>query len=99
MDPVGVCRVCVVDVGGRVRAASGVRPCEDGMKVQTGGERVERQRRVLTALLLAEHPTPCRRERTAADCELEALGRHYRLLGDNAEPFPLLSPRPSGDGP
>ena len=27
MDPVGVCRMCVVDVGGRVLAASCVRPC------------------------------------------------------------------------
>src|SRR6188474_2533701 len=57
-DPVGVCRMCVVDVGGRVLAAACVRPCEDGMAVQTGGERVEKQRRLLTALLLADHPVP-----------------------------------------
>ena len=57
LRPVGVCRLCVVDVGGRVLAASCVRPCEDGMTVQTGGDRVERQRRMLTALLLADHPT------------------------------------------
>src|SRR2546423_8553690 len=56
LRPVGVCRMCVVDVGGRVLAASCVRPCEDGMNVQTGGDRVEKQRRMLTALLLAEHP-------------------------------------------
>ena len=81
LRPVGVCRTCVVDVGGRVLAASCVRPCESGMNVQTGGERVERQRRTLTALLLADHPTPCARERTTGDCELEALGRKYGLLG------------------
>jgi formate dehydrogenase major subunit len=51
------------------------------MQVQTGGPRVEKQRRMLTALLLADHPTPCERERTTADCELEALGRRYGLLG------------------
>src|SRR5205823_6900130 len=82
LRPVGVCRMCVVDVGGRVLAASCVRPCEDGMTVQTANERVEKQRRILTALLLADHPTPCERERTTADCELEALGRAYGLLGD-----------------
>jgi formate dehydrogenase major subunit len=48
LDPVGVCRMCVVDVGGRVLAASCVRPCEEGMKVATGGEKVERHRRMLT---------------------------------------------------
>ena len=81
LGPVGVCRLCVVDVGGRVLAASCVRPCEEGMNVQTGGERVERQRRTLLALLLADHPKPCRRERTTGDCDLEALGRRYGLLG------------------
>ena len=34
-DPVGVCRMCVVDIGGRVFAAACVRPCEDGMEVKT----------------------------------------------------------------
>src|SRR5438477_11429729 len=63
LRPVGVCRLCVVDVGGRVLAASCVRPCESGMNVRTGGERVEKQRRTLTALLLADHPTPCARDR------------------------------------
>ncbi len=80
LRPVGVCRLCVVDVGGRVLAASCVRPCEDGMTVQTGGARVEKQRRMLTALLLADHPSPCERERTTGNCELEALGRKYGLL-------------------
>src|SRR2546421_3301558 len=80
LQPVGVCRLCVVDVGSRVLAASCVRACEDGMVVRTGGERVEKQRRTLTALLLSEHPSPCERERTTGDCELEALGRQYGLL-------------------
>jgi formate dehydrogenase major subunit len=34
-DAVGVCRVCAVDVGGRVYAAACVRPCEEGMEVKT----------------------------------------------------------------
>jgi formate dehydrogenase major subunit len=82
LRPVGVCRLCVVDVGARVLAASCVRACEEGMNVQTGGERIESQRRVLTALLLEDHPTPCERERTTGDCELEALGRRYGLTHD-----------------
>src|SRR3954466_24829 len=64
MRPVGVCRMCVVDTGGRVLAASCVRPCEEGMKVETASPKVEKHRRMLTALLLADHPTPCAKERT-----------------------------------
>src|SRR6188768_2283757 len=67
MDPVGVCRMCVVDTGGRVLAASCVRPCEEGMKVETNTPKVEKQRKMLTALLLAVHPVPCAKERTTAD--------------------------------
>ena len=40
-DPVGVCRLCVVDTGGRVYAAACVRPCEDGMQVTTTSEEIE----------------------------------------------------------
>ncbi len=83
LRPVGVCRLCVVDVGGRTLAAACVRPCEEAMQVRTGGELVEKQRRMLLALLLAEHPTPCRREQTTGDCDLEALGRSYGLLPVN----------------
>src|SRR5829696_9525207 len=51
LDPVGVCRMCVVDTGGRVLTAACVRPVEEGMKVETATPKVERHRRMLTALL------------------------------------------------
>src|SRR5262245_39102533 len=86
LRPVGVCRLCVVDVGGRLLAASCVRTCEEGMAVHTGGPRVEKSRRVLTQLLLAAHPSPCQRERTTGDCDLEALGRHYGIAMNGAAP-------------
>ena len=91
LEPVGVCRMCVVDVGERVLAAACARECADGMTVQTCSESVEQHRRMLTRLLLADHPIPCQREKTTADCELEALGRNYGLLstsqpiGDNGD--------------
>src|ERR671916_308954 len=55
-DPVGVCRMGVVDTGGRVFAAACVRPCEDGMEVTTASEEVERSRAVLTELLMTDQP-------------------------------------------
>ena len=80
IDPVGVCRMCVVDVGQRVLAASCVRECEEGMCVATNSDKVTRHRRMLTALLLADHPVPCAREQATANCELEQLGRDFGLL-------------------
>ena len=51
MEPVGVCRMCVVDVGERTLAASCVRSCVEGMNVETHSESVERHRKMLTRLL------------------------------------------------
>src|SRR5260370_7133820 len=73
--PVGVCRVCVVDVGGRVLAAACVRPAESGMKVTTNSAKVSGSRRTLVELLMADHPSPCAREQQSGDCELETLAR------------------------
>ena len=55
-DPVGVCRMCVVDTGGRVFAAACVRPCEDGMEVKTSTPELERSRATLTELLVSDQP-------------------------------------------
>jgi len=55
--PVGVCRVCTVEVkNNRVLAASCVRPAEAGMVVSTASESVRRARRTLAELLLAADP-------------------------------------------
>ena len=85
-DPVGVCRMCAVDVGGRVYAAACVRPCEEGMEVKTATTDVERQRAMLTRLLLADQPPPDEdpKETTTADNELLVLVRRYGLEREDA---------------
>src|SRR3990170_2877090 len=55
-DPVGVCRLCVVDVGQRVYAAACVRTCEDGLEVRTQTPEIEAQRKMLVRLLMADQP-------------------------------------------
>jgi len=74
--PVGVCRLCVVDAGQRVYTASCVRQVEPGMVVKTSTPEVVGVRRTLLELLMADHPTPCERQKATHDCELE------RLAGD-----------------
>jgi formate dehydrogenase major subunit len=87
-DPVGVCRVCAVDVGGRVYAAACVRPCEDGMEVKTATPELERNRATLTQLLLSDQP-PVEddpKETTTADNELLVLVRRYGVQQENGLP-------------
>jgi CRP-like cAMP-binding protein/Fe-S-cluster-containing hydrogenase component 2 len=74
MSPVGVCRVCAVEVkGARVFAAACIRSAEAGMAVKTSSAAVVQARRTLVELLLADHPTPCARQSATRDCELERL--------------------------
>src|SRR5580698_825476 len=69
--PVGVCRVCLVEAGGRVLTAACVRPAENNMVVSTNSERVVKVRKTIVELLMADHPSPCARQRHSGDCELE----------------------------
>src|SRR5687768_3556564 len=88
-DPVGVCRMCVVDVGARVYAAACVRPCEDGMEVQTATPEVETRRATLTQLLMADQPPTDEdpKETTTGDNELLALARRYGVQREDGLPL------------
>src|SRR5215470_17463431 len=66
--PVGVCRLCLVDTGARVLSAACVRPIEPGMKVTTNSEKVLSARKTLLELLMADHPSPCTRQKNSGDC-------------------------------
>src|SRR5437763_12655206 len=95
--PVGVCRLCVVDTGGRIFAASCVAPVAGNMVVSTGkdgserSEKVREARRTLLELLMADHPSPCARQQHSGDCELETMAR---VMGVTQPRFAKrLSPR------
>ena len=89
LDPVGVCRLCVVDVGERVKAAACVRLCQAGMEVQTATAELETHRAMLTELLMSDQPadSPAAdlRELSLADNELIALSRRYAASGNRFE--------------
>jgi len=97
LKPVGVCRMCAVEVeGARVMAASCVREAEQGMVVRTNSEKVERCRAMLTELLLAEQPESSRKVETTGDDKLFELQERYgvkvRLPHGNSRPQDDSSP-------
>ena len=87
-DPVGVCRMCVVDTGTPAFAASCVRACENGMTVKTDTPEVERSRAMLTRLLLSDQPARDQdpKQTTTADNELLKLADRYGVAA--ADPGP-----------
>jgi formate dehydrogenase major subunit len=87
-DPVGVCRMCVVDVGAPAFAASCVRACENGMTVTTASPELERSRTGLIELLLADQPDRDRdpKQTKTGDNELLALADKYDVTKENGLP-------------
>jgi formate dehydrogenase major subunit len=59
LQPVAVCRVCVVEVEGtRVLQAACIRQVEDGMVIHTQSDKVKRSRAMLVELLMSDYPKP-----------------------------------------
>lgn len=82
LNPVGECRVCMVEVkGARTLVASCVRECEEGMVVNTQSDRVEKSRRTVIEMLMADHPSPCSKHSQTGDCELELLAEQIGVDG------------------
>ncbi len=87
-DPVGVCRMCVVDVGAPAYAASCVRACENGMEVRTATPDLERSRATLIELLLADQPERDRdpKQTSTGDNELLTLADRYGVTREDGLP-------------
>jgi CRP-like cAMP-binding protein/Fe-S-cluster-containing dehydrogenase component len=96
MNPVAVCRLCVVEISkvkrGQRRTERKLLPAcqhrvEETMEVQTvaspndpaAGARIRSAVKTLVELLMADHPTPCAKEKQTQDCELEALARRFEV--------------------
>ena len=94
LEPVGVCRVCAVEVEGeRVFAAACVREAAEGMVVHTHSEKLERCRDMLTELLLSEQPDTSAREQTTAGSGPVCPGSRARpVLGRDRSRPPSLHP-------
>jgi NADH dehydrogenase/NADH:ubiquinone oxidoreductase subunit G len=74
LTPVGVCRVCVVEVeGSRTLVGSCHTPVTEGMIIHTRSPNVIAARKVIVELLLASHPDSCLVCDKANVCELRKL--------------------------
>jgi NADP-reducing hydrogenase subunit HndD len=75
-DPIGACRVCLVEVeGARTLVASCSQPVAEGMVVKTNSGKVREGRKLVVELLLSEHAGDCQVCGRSADCELRTLAQ------------------------
>jgi CRP-like cAMP-binding protein/Fe-S-cluster-containing hydrogenase component 2 len=78
--PIGVCRICVCDVGEKALQAACVHKAEPNMVVKTATEPVQAVRKTLYELMLSDHPSPCLRQQQSGDCELEMQAQRAGML-------------------
>ena len=102
LPPVGVCRVCLVDVGEKKLAASCVREASDGMAVTTRNEKIDACRKGLAELLLSDYPTDAESGSKTHGDELLALAAEYGAewppASESGDRTAAVAGIPSGNG-
>ena len=88
LKPAGTCRICTVRVGGRFMAAC-TSPVAEGMAVENNIPEIEDMRKAIVEMLFAEGNHMCPTCEKSGNCELQALGYHYRMMVPR---FPYLWP-------
>lgn len=80
LSPTGTCRMCVVEIEGwRGTHASCVTKVQEGMRIHTHTDLVERSRKLNLELMLANHPMECLTCEANGACELQDLAYEYQV--------------------
>ncbi len=74
----GVCRICVVEIGGRLVTSCNTKISED-MEIITESENISRARRINLELLWADHAGKCALCKKNQLCELQKLAEEYKI--------------------
>ncbi len=77
--PHGSCKLCTVNIGGRLGAACTNRAAE-GMKVESETEALNAERRALVQMLFVEGNHVCPSCEKSGNCQLQAVGYHLGML-------------------
>jgi formate dehydrogenase major subunit len=99
LEPFGGCRLCIVKVDGmRGMPPACTTAVRDGMVVESDTEEVNRVRRVVAELMIADHPADCLSCASNQRCELQKvasyLGVEGKRLRSSAREIPVDDSNP-----
>ena len=81
INEVGDCRMCIVEVEGRIGfATSCIEKVQEGMVVYTHTPNVLEARRVILDLIISNHDKECLTCTRSGNCELQALAVKFNVL-------------------
>jgi len=85
LKPVGVCRLCMVEVEGRGMTLSCMAPAEEGLVVRTESPEIDKVRRVATELLIANHHADCLACAKSDRCKLREVAHFVGIEPEHLE--------------
>ena len=92
LEPVGVCRLCLVDVEGRGQALACRTPVEEGLVIRTDTPAVEAARRITLELLIVNHHGECLSCAQNNHCELQRAAAHIGVDQQRLKQYRRLPP-------
>jgi len=87
LKPSGVCRLCLVEIDDGQLVISCRTPVEQGMVVKTKSPEVDKVRRAIVELLIANHHTDCRNCPSSGNCELQRIMASLHLSVKRMRPL------------
>jgi len=85
LGPVGVCRLCTVEIEGRRSSISCKTPIEEGMIVRTESPTIKKVREIALELLLVNHPADCLFCDQNTQCELQRVADYIGVDRDRLD--------------
>lgn len=74
----GLCRICVVEINGKLVTSCNTK-AQEGMKIITESENIEKARRINLELLWADHAGKCATCKKNKMCEPQSLAEEYKI--------------------
>ncbi len=85
LEPVGVCRLCMVEIEGRGMTLSCRAPAEPGMVVRTESAQIDLVRRIAAELLIVNHHADCLACSRNNDCQLQRIAAYVGIDEERLE--------------
>jgi formate dehydrogenase alpha subunit len=82
LQPVGHCRLCLVEVDGRRISISCKTPIKEGISVKTENPEIVRTRKMTLELIIANHPRDCLTCLKDSECQLQDVSNYIGLDED-----------------
>ncbi len=85
LKPVGVCRLCLVEVEGRKPVVACVTPVEEGMVITSESQNINSIRKITLSLLIANHEGDCLTCSKEGKCKLRELAGYIGIADDEVD--------------